>query len=228
MQVQVDRQLLDERRVAGHAGRLLEPVGDERGEHLQLTHARANGDPDRDGARGDHHPWHPGEAGAASQHADDRHGEHNDALDVVRDRLGVGFAGEQPPALGGRGDALLGEEHAVDRVVGQPADGLDERVARLPGARSGVLARGRGAVLQGVGRRGLVGVGARHGSIVQVRRRVAPRRGSPVACAVRRGTASEATAHLGELGDVARLRAVNGCRFAPGKRPRSGPKEETR
>ncbi len=100
-EIQVDRQLLDECRVAWHALRLLESVGHERREHLQLSHPRADGDPDRDRARGNHDPWHLGEAGAPCECADDRHREHDNSLDVVRKCLRVGLAGKEPLAIGG-------------------------------------------------------------------------------------------------------------------------------
>src|SRR6266550_1614803 len=100
-EIQVDRQLLDEGWVAWHALGLLESVGHERREHLQLSHPRADGDPDRDRARGNHDPWHLGEAGAPCECADDRHREHDNSLDVVRKCLRVGLAGKEPLAIGG-------------------------------------------------------------------------------------------------------------------------------
>src|SRR5579862_5836526 len=43
VEVEVDRELLDERRIVGSTG-LLETVGDERGDHLELARAGTNGD----------------------------------------------------------------------------------------------------------------------------------------------------------------------------------------
>src|SRR6266487_1815629 len=100
-EIQVDRHLLDECRVAWHALRLLESVGHERREHLQFSHPRADGDPDRDRARGNHDPWHLGEAGAPCECADNRHRKHDNALDVVRKCARVGLGGKEPLAIGG-------------------------------------------------------------------------------------------------------------------------------
>ena len=140
MEIQVDCQLLYERRIAGRA-RLLESVGYERSEHLQFAHARADGDPDRDGARGDNHPWHLRETSSPCKCAGDGHSEHDDPLDIARERLCVVFAGEESLAIGGRGDALAGEQHAVDRLVGEPGDELHERVSCLPGVDARTLPR---------------------------------------------------------------------------------------
>ena len=140
MEIQVDCQLLYERRIAGRA-RLLESVGYERGEHLQFTDARADGDSDRNRGRGDNHPWHLGETSSPCECAGDGHSEHDDPLDVARERLRVGFAGEESLAIGGRGDALAGEQHAVDCLVGEPGDEFHERFSCLPGVEAGTLPR---------------------------------------------------------------------------------------
>ena len=62
VEIQIERDLLDESRVAGSARCLLEPIGDERREYLELAHARPHGQPDRDRARGDHRPGRVAEA----------------------------------------------------------------------------------------------------------------------------------------------------------------------
>jgi len=49
---------------------------------------------------------------------DDGHSEHDDPLDVTCKRLRVRIAREESLAVGGRGDALVGEERAVDRLGG--------------------------------------------------------------------------------------------------------------
>ena len=113
MEIQVDRQLPDESRVGGGAGRLLEPVRDQRGEHLQFAHTRADGDSGRERARGDHHPRHPRQAGAASRHAHDRHGGDDEPLELVRAGLELDVAGEQALALGGGRHALLAQRDVL-------------------------------------------------------------------------------------------------------------------
>src|SRR5262249_51923567 len=131
VEVQINRQLLDECWVAGSAGGLLEPVGNERCEHLQLADARTNRDADRDRARDDHQPWGSCPPRATGQCADDWDSEDADPLDVLGESLGFRLAGKAALALGRRGDTLVGQQGAVDRLRGKPADRLHECAARF-------------------------------------------------------------------------------------------------
>src|SRR5512133_1215087 len=47
MEVEVDRHLLDQRRIGWFTRLLLDPVRHQRGQHLDLAHARADGNSDR-------------------------------------------------------------------------------------------------------------------------------------------------------------------------------------
>ena len=139
MEVEVDRHLLDQRGIGGCARRLLELVRHQRGQHLDLAHARADGNSDPDGGRADNHPGQLYDTRPAGESTDDRNGEHDDPLDVVRARLCLFVAREQAASLGGRADALVAEQHLVDRPVHEPADGADERIARSARARARLL-----------------------------------------------------------------------------------------
>jgi hypothetical protein len=116
-------------------------VSDERGEHLHFADAGAHGDSNRDGARCDDHPWDPRQPGAAGERSDCRYGEDDDPLDVLRERFGLLVAGEPPLRLGSRRDPFAGQQHVVDRALCEPADGLNERVARPQDVRAGTLSR---------------------------------------------------------------------------------------
>ena len=117
---------------------------------MELAHAGPHRDRDRGRARGEHDPWQPGEAGATREHSDDRDRQHDDALDLVGERLGVLFARQKSLRFFGRGHALVGEEHAVDGRVDEVADSSDKRneafrVAEVAPARAeAARARKRG------------------------------------------------------------------------------------
>src|SRR6185437_9029247 len=81
MEIEVERHLLDERWVGGLARRLLEPMGHQRGQHLDLTYSGADRDSDRDRARSDDQPRQLDETRPSGEGADDGNGEHDHPLD---------------------------------------------------------------------------------------------------------------------------------------------------
>ena len=88
-EVERERQPLDERRVGGAAGLLLEPVRDERAEDAHLADAGAERHDERGGRARDEHPRDPREEPRAPrERPHDRGRDHRDALDTVGDVLG--------------------------------------------------------------------------------------------------------------------------------------------
>ena len=87
MQIQVDREFLDQRRIGWGARCPLEPVCDERRQRLDLLDTTSDSDSDRERRRGDEHPRDSREARAAREPTENRDRECDDPLNLARKRF---------------------------------------------------------------------------------------------------------------------------------------------
>src|SRR5262249_7069733 len=141
MQVEIDCELLDQRRIGGGGRWLVVPGGPEPPQPPGCLYAASDRDPDGNGGRGDEAPRDLHHARTAREPADDGDGEHDYSLNVAGEGLRLRIPLQQLSRLGRRSNPFVAEKDLIDRLVDEIGNGVDERAARSPGIRSCSLAR---------------------------------------------------------------------------------------
>ena len=112
MQIEVDSEFLDQRRIGWGARRALEPVCDQRRQRLDLLDTTLDGDPDRESRRGDEDPRDFREARAAREPTENGDGKCDDPLNLAGERFNPFLSASegvlpQPPSRPARRRARL-------------------------------------------------------------------------------------------------------------------------
>jgi len=144
MQIQVDREFLDQCWIGWGARCPFEPVCDERRQRLNLLDTTSDSDSDRERCRGDENPRDSREARAPREPTENRDGKCDDPLNLARNRFNTLVPLQELSCLSRRANSVVAEHDLIDCLVDEIRDGADERGGCSTGIRAGFLTRSHG------------------------------------------------------------------------------------